>query len=156
MGLISLHVDGITELQTAFESWKLRVDDASLAWVTEGGEYVADFAKAEFEGGSSAAPWRGPNFPHPTSHSGFLRNSIGTDNVKKFPGGASSETGPRTVYGRRIELGYTGHPLGSTHPAGLWPYFTTRKFPFLRPGGEKATPGLGDMWIKKIVETTEV
>jgi hypothetical protein len=130
------------------DAWVLRIEEASLEFVAKGGELIADQAKAIFIGGSQPAPWVGPNFPTPTSHTGFLRNSIGTDNVRAFTGGASSETGPRTVYGRRIELGYTGR--------GHFPYYTTRPFPFLKPGLEKALGALGSLSALLIRNAQEV
>jgi hypothetical protein len=147
MPFLELHVTGINELQDGFEEWKVRVGEAALEWVTKGGEIVANEAKKVFAGGSSQAAWQGPNFPVPTSHSGFLRNSIGTQNIREFPGGASSETGPRTIYGRRIELGYTGR--------GFFPYYTTRPFPYLKPGAEKAMPQLTELFVSLMREAGE-
>ena len=147
MPFLELHVEGVNELSDGFEEWKVRIAEAALEWVTKGGEVVGNEAKKQFEGGTSVAPWVGPNFPKPTTHTGFLRNSIGTENIRKFPGGASSETGPRTVYGRRIELGYTGR--------GVFPYYTTRPFPYLKPGLEAALPGLTDLFVSLMREAGE-
>ena len=141
-------VEGLTEFESAMDAWMLRIEEASLEFVTKGGLQVADRAKDVFAGGSQPGPWVGPNFPIPTSHTGFLRNSITTENQRTFPGGASSETGPRAVYGRRIELGYTG--------TGHFPYYTTRPFPFLKPGLDKALPGLELLSILVVKTAQEV
>ena len=141
-------VEGLSAFETSMDEWMGRIEEASLEFVTKGGQLIADSAKGIFRGGSHDYPWRGPNFPYPTSHSGFLRDSIKPDNIRAFPGGASSETGPQTVYGRRIELGYTGN--------GHWPYYTTRPFPFLKPGLEKAIPSLASFSLTVIRATMEV
>jgi hypothetical protein len=57
------------------------------------------------------------------------------------------QTGPRTVYGRRIELGYTG--------TGKWPYFTTRAFPYMRPGLEDSEGDIRDLWYERIAKYSE-
>ena len=147
MAILSIQVGGISELDAGFEEWQLRIGEAALEWVTKGGQLVADQAKGVFAGGSHDYPWQGPNFPIPTSHSGFLRDSIAVDNIRTFAGGASSETGPKTVYGRRIELGYTG--------TGHFPYYTTRPFPFLAPAEEKSRPLVADLYERLITEAQE-
>ena len=141
-------VEGISSFDEAIEKLKVKVDEAGLEYVTLGGQLIADSAKAEFVGGSSPAPWQGPNFPHPTSHSGFLRDSIKVDRVYRYEEGVwASDTGPTTIYGRRIELGYTGQ--------GHWPYYTTRPFPFLAPGEAKARPALSALYTKLLAAAQE-
>ena len=143
-----VYVDGISDFDEGLELLKARIDAAALAFVTLGGQIIADAAKLEFEGGSSAAPWQGPNFPKPTAHTGFLRNSIRVDKIYRAEEGVwASDTGPTTVYGRRIELGYTG--------VGHWPYFTTRPFPFLAPAEEKSRPLVADLYERLITEAQE-
>ena|ERR1017187_1402758 len=141
-------VEGLAAFETAMDEWMLRIEEASLEFVTKGGLQIADSAKGIFIGGTHEYQWRSSNFPIPTSHSGFLRDSIRTENQRSFPGGASSETGPQTVYGRRIELGYRG--------TGKFPYYTTRPFPFLKPGLEKALPGLEALSIEVVKIAQEV
>ncbi len=143
-----VHVDGIANFDRGIEELKLKIDAAALQFVTLGGQIIADAAKKEFAGGSMPAPWQGPNFPKPTTHSGFLRNSIRVDKIYRAEEGVwASDTGPTTVYGRRIELGYTGQ--------GHWPYFTTRPFPFLAPAEEKSRPLVGALYEKLITAAQE-
>ncbi len=143
-----VHLDGVSDFDRSLELLKLRVDAAALQFVTLGGQIIADAAKQEFAGGSSIVPWRGPNFPKPTAHSGFLRNSIRVAKIYRAEEGVwASDTGPTTVYGRRIELGYTGQ--------GHWPFYTTRPFPFLAPAEEKSRPLVSALYEKLIAAAQE-
>lgn len=144
----SVHVDGLSKFTGSVEELKLKIDAAGLSFVTLGGQLIADAAKGEFAGGDHTYPWQGPNFPRPTSHSGFLRDSIRVDRVYRAESGVwASDTGPTTVYGRRIELGYLGQ--------GHWPYYTTRPFPFLKPGEEKSRPFVAALFEKLIATAQE-
>jgi len=142
-----VHVDGISNFDKALEDLKIKVEGASKSFVMLGGQVIADKAKAEFVGGTMPPPWQGPNFPHPTMHSGFLRNSIRVDAVVKTGAGWMSTTGPHSVYGRRIELGYTG--------TGSFPYYTTRPFPYLKPGLEKSKSALEDLFQRLVTTAQE-
>ena len=138
----SVHIDGISNFAKGMEMLKDRTDAAGFAFVTAGAEIINRRAKAIFIGGSEAEAtdsWRSDAWPIPTRRTGFLQNSIRASTpVHIGPGSWSIVTGPRTVYGRRVELGYTG--------TGKWPYFTTRPFPYLRPALEDSKGDLADLW----------
>lgn len=145
-----LTVKGIDGAIADLEEIKLRVDEAMFAFVVKGLEEVNKRAKAVFIGGGDSNlvdTWRSDAWPLPTRRSGFLMNSIRSSKpVHIAPGTWGGQTGPRTVYGRRIELGYKG--------TGKWPYFTTRAFPFLKPGVADAMPAISAMYYEFLSDAT--
>src|ERR1035438_755305 len=132
MAMLEFRIEGVSGLQDAFLEWQDRLGAAAGQFVIDAAEIVNKRAKDYFIGGGESAAvdtWRSDAWPIPTRRSGFLMNSIRSDPPKYLGNGSwMVQTGPRTVYGRRIELGYTG--------TGKWPYFTTRAFPYMRPGLE--------------------
>jgi HK97 gp10 family phage protein len=146
---ISFHVEGIDQLEAAFEDWKERVDVASESIVRKGGAIIADAAKRQFVGGGKSAP---VTKGKPTVRSGNLRNSIQTQNIRRISLGTwSSQTGPTIIYGRRIELGYHGtDSLGRNYSnPGQPPY------PFLSPGVKEAEPALRDLVVAEMLDAQE-
>lgn len=146
-----VHVDGISDFDAAIEKLKDKVDLAAFKYVTAGAEIVNKRAKAAFIGGSEADAtemWRSDAWPIPTRRSGFLQQSIRASTpLHVGPGTWSIVTGPRTVYGRRIELGYTGR--------GVFPYFTTRPFPFLKPALDDSQDDLADLFERLVTTAQE-
>lgn len=146
---MSVIVTGVPEFRDAMLAGVERVQAAAEQFVRRGGNLVASKAKRHFATGDSTPEWRSSTFPVPSRRSGNLQASIRTtDVVEMSPGVWMSRTGPTTVYGRRIELGYTG--------VGKWPSFTTRPFPFLRPGLEDAGPELDELFRALVLEAQVV
>ena len=82
----------------------------------------------------------------PNIVTGQLRDSLYPEPVKSVgPGEWSSSIGPRKVYGRRVELGYSGGGKGRGHGS-------TRSFPYFGPGVETAMPKVEEahkqIWAK--------
>ena len=131
-------VDGIPEFESAMNKMIIAVDNAARSFVLKGGEVIKREAKNTFLTGSDASiteKWHSDAWPLPTRRTGNLMNSIYTENVRKLSSGVwQSQTGPHIIYGRRIELGF--------HGSGQWPYYTTRPFPYMKPGIEKSIPVL--------------
>lgn len=147
MSATAITVNGIRPVMEDFQAMKRKQMSAAEQFVRRGGNLVATEAKRRgFASGSPPAPWQGPNYPTPTSYtSGGLKGSIRTERVVSTGlGGWMSQTGPTIVYGRRIELGYTG--------TGQWPYFTTRAFPFMAPALKRSLPGLEALWRELTTE----
>jgi hypothetical protein len=145
-------VNGIENFDTAIQSMSARVDRGALDFVKQGQQVVAKYAKEMFIGGEEAAAtdtWRSDAWPLPTRRSGALQASIGTTVIveKTGPGSYSSSSGPTTVYARRIELGY--------HGTGRWPHYSTRPFPFMKPGLEKSQPDLDALFNKLVLSAQE-
>jgi hypothetical protein len=130
-----IHLDGVDDFADALEELKLRASEAGEIFVRKGQAIIATKQKAEFVQGSGSPGWTAANFPHPTSYSGNLKSNLGTRvEVTKTAGSWTSVSGPTLIYARRIELGY--------HGIGVFPYFTTRPFPYFAPGLEKSRPAL--------------
>lgn len=125
-----------------------RLNMAMKDFVSQGGSEIAAQAKASMNG-NSTDKWHSTAWPVPTNWTNNLRNSIGLDNVQNIePGMWQSQTGPRNiVYARRVELGY--------HGSGRWPYYTTRPFPYLQPGMEKALPRINQLFKELITAAQE-
>ena len=124
---------------------KKAVGDAAQRFVRQGGEVIAGNARKQFIGGKEAQAtdsWRSDAWPIPTRRTGQLQNSIRVSKVYKQGSFWVSETGPTTVYGRRVELGYTG--------TGHFPYYTTRSFPYMRPGLEDSKDELTRLYASLI------
>jgi hypothetical protein len=99
---------GLREFAGALEEIKALAEAAARRNVAEGAAIVEAAAKRNFSGAHKR------NQPHvggdkPNIVSGMLRRSIGHEPITKT-GFASFSTklGPRTVYGRRVELGFCG------------------------------------------------
>jgi hypothetical protein len=125
-----IKVDGIDNFNKKLLEMQAKANLGSRRIVEQGGVLIANAAKQEFSAGGGD-----PMPPHPTKRSGMLQASIITQHIEENGTGWSSETGPTTVYGRRIELGY---PPGGTGPG----HQMTRPFPFLAPGFSNALPDI--------------
>jgi len=138
-------VSGVPEFDKAVGAMAATANERALEFVKQGQQIIAKYAKEVFIGGNAAGPsWRSEAWPVPTRRTGNLMSSIGTTVIvhELGPGKYSSESGPTAKYARRVELGF--------HGSGQWPYFTTRAFPYMKPGLEKAKPEL-QMLFKKLV-----
>ena len=143
--------EGIPEFESAMNQMIVRVDNAARSFVLKGGEVIKREAKNTFLTGSDASiteKWHSDAWPLPTRRTGNLMNSIYTENVRKLSSGVwQSQTGPHIIYGRRIELGF--------HGSGQWPYYTTRPFPYMKPGIEKSIPVLDVLFNSLVIATQE-
>ena len=141
-------VRGVPQFDNAISEMNARVNKAAREFVSQGGSEIAAKAKESISG-SSNDKWHSTAWPVPTSWTNNLRSSIGLDNVKMVGTGVwQSETGPRNlVYARRVELGF--------HGAGRWPYYTTRPFPYLQPGMEKALPRIKELFKELVIAAQE-
>jgi len=143
-------VTGIPEFDKAIRSMETRVDEAARKFVLEGAERIKREAKKIFINGSDASitsNWHSDAWPLPTRRTGNLMNSIYSDGARKIGTGKwESQTGPHIVYGRRIELGF--------HGSGRWPYYTTRPFPYMKPGIENSIPQL-DILFNSLVTAAQ-
>ena len=141
-------VTGIPEFDAALDSMIIRVNMAARRFVLEGAEEIKVQAQKQFSGNSTDA-WHSTAWPLPTRRTGNLESSIYMDSAEEIsPGVWKSTTGPHIVYGRRIELGF--------HGSGQWPYFTTRPFPFMQPGIERAIPKLDSLFTETVLAAQEM
>ena len=134
--MFSIKVDGLKELGDAFAEMAAKADVAAKAIVAESVAVVEARAKANFHGSHARGePHTGGSKPNVVT--GMLRRSIGHEPIHRT-GLATWETrsGPRTVYGRRVELGYTGGVGRGRQP--------TKPYPFFQPAvtGSQAQMGL--------------
>ena len=140
-------VSGIPEFDIALDHMKAKINAAARKFVLEGAEKIKVEAQKQFSGNSSNT-WNSTAWPIPTRRTGNLESSIYMDSAKEIsPGVWESTTGPHIVYGRRIELGF--------HGSGQWPYFTTRPFPFMQPGIERAIPKLDSLFTETVLAAQE-
>ena len=140
-------VSGIPEFDGSIDQMIIRVNMAARRFVLEGAEEIKIQAQKQFSGNSTDA-WHSTAWPLPTRRTGNLESSIYMDSAKEIsPGVWESTTGPHIVYGRRIELGF--------HGSGQWPYFTTRPFPFMQPGIERAIPKLDSLFTETVLAAQE-
>ena len=140
-------VEGIPEFDNALEAMSNRVNEAARMFVLRGAEEIKVEAQKQFAG-NSTDQWNSTAWPIPTRWTGNLESSIYMDNVKSMGRGVwKSETGPHTVYGRRVELGY--------HGSGSFPYYTTRAFPYMEPGIKRALPRLEKLFNETVLVAQE-
>ena len=146
------YIEGIPEYIAAMNAMNRRVEEASRSFVLEGAERIKREAKKMFITGSDASiteKWRSDAWPLPTRRTGNLIASIYSDGARKIgPGKWGSNTGPHIVYGRRVELGF--------HGSGRWPYYTTRPFPYMKPGIEKSVPRLNSLFNSLVIAAQEM
>lgn len=135
-------VEGLEAFSRAVAAMQRRIDGAGRGIVAEGLAVVERAAKGNFEGSHP------PGFPHvggskPNVVTGNLRRSIRSTPARRA-GVASweGETGPTTVYGRRIELGYPGGGTGPGHQR-------TRPFPYLKPAADDSHKRLQAVAVKR-------
>ena len=143
-------VDGIPEFESAMNKMIIAVDEAARSFVLKGGAVISKAAKSTFLTGADASiteKWHSDAWPIPTRRTGNLQSSIYTGAVKKLGQGVwQSQTGPHIIYGRRVELGYLG--------SGKWPHYTTRAFPYMKPGIEKSIQVL-DVLFRSLINAAQ-
>lgn len=118
------YVKGLRELEQALDGLAARIDAAGAAIVRDGAALVERAAKKNFEGAHPrGAPHVGGDKPNVVT--GTLRRSITSDPIRRTGLGTySTKVGPRTVYGRRVELGYSGGSGRGRQATRPFPYFT--------------------------------
>jgi hypothetical protein len=168
----SVIVSGVKEVNASIDHLMLKMSEAARNTVVKGGAIVAKAAKAEFtelavnskgearivggdgrfRGERSGAKYQGPNISgmsRPHARTGKLRTSIGVHEVHQVgPGRWMSKTGPTMVYGRRVELGFTGED------SKLRTY-DQPAYPYMRPGFEKARPELEALYAEEVRKAME-
>ena len=137
MPLIGLH-----EVKAELNRIIAATDAASRQIVVDSASLVERLAKKNFEGSHKRGqPHIGGAFPNVVS--GTLKREITFDPVTQTgPGQYETKGGPRTVYGRRVELGYAGGSGGRGHQ-------TTRAFPYFVPAVKEAQPQLTEIAAKR-------
>ena len=118
------YVLGLSEINAAFDRILLETAAASKAIVAESAAVVEAKAKSNFAGAHKRGePHTGGSQPNVVT--GTLRRSIGNDGIRvEGFGGASTRLGPRTIYARRVELGFTGtDAAGRSFAQPGYPYF---------------------------------
>jgi len=156
----SVIVSGVKETNASIDHLILKMSEAARNTVVKGGAIVAKAAKEEFtelavhkstgevrivggdgrlKGEIAGSKYRGKNISgmsRPHARSGKLRTSIGVHEVSQVgPGRWMSKTGPTMVYGRRVELGFTGSDSRGRN-------YDQPAYPYMKPGFEKARPEL--------------
>ena len=133
--MFTIRVSGLNEFTAAIQEMQARGDAAAKAIVAESVALIEARAKANFQGAHRRGePHVGGSKPNVVT--GMLRRSIGHEPIHRDGLATySTRTGPRTVYGRRVELGYFGG-AGRGRQA-------TRPFPYMGPAVEGAQAGIG-------------
>lgn len=108
------------------------LDAASRGAVVQSAALIEARAKRNFIGShAKGQPHVGGDKPNVVT--GMLRRSILTQGPTPLGAGVwMARVGPTAIYGRRVELGYSGGAGGRGHQR-------TRPFPYLRPAAEGAT-----------------
>lgn len=120
-----IYVSGVKEIHAAFDKIIRQTRAVNRAIVAEAAAVVEAEAKRNFSGSHKrGAPHVGGRKPNTVT--GTLRRSIGHEAiVNDGIGGAATVLGPRTIYGRRVELGFVGtDSLGRHYDQPPFPYFT--------------------------------
>lgn len=108
--------EGVSAFKDAIDKQIAAASLASKTIVTTGGHIVEAHVKQRMSGSSTSIATASGHIVEASMGSstvrvvtGALRRSVGVDKIEPDgPMGWRSETGPRTVYGRRIELGFKG------------------------------------------------
>lgn len=146
-----IEVSGIGGFDERISRQKAAVEAAAQRFVRQGGEVIAGNARKQFIGGKAAKAtdsWRSDAWPTPTRRTGNLQRSIRVVYVGKEGGSWVSQTGPTVIYGRRVELGYTG--------TGVFPYYTTRPFPYLQPGLDESHETLKRLYAELVTSAQAI
>jgi len=102
---------GITEMKAAFDKIQKQGDDAAREVVTKAGALIESAAKNNFVGSHKYGTPRPANADpnRPMVVTGTLRRSITATPIERTGVGLYSVTvAPKTIYARRVELGYNG------------------------------------------------
>jgi len=112
-----------------------RINEATKAGTATGALLIRDNARREFEGNHpKGQPHVGGNRPNVVT--GSLRRSImliPPEPIMLGPGKYTISVAPTMIYGRRIELGFTGTDSLGRH-------FNQPPYAYLQPGVDKALP----------------
>jgi hypothetical protein len=115
------------------------VNVASRESVSQGGHLIEAEAKQAF-GPAHAKGTPKTVFDKPQSITGSLRRSVHVDEVRQIgPGIWQSKTGPSMIYGRRVELGFSGTDSLSRN-------YSQSAYPYMQPGLDKAKPALRSLF----------
>lgn len=109
---------GLNEFKAAVDKLAIKSEEASREAIGVAAAIVEAEIKANFEGAHArGAPHVGGDKPNIVS--GTLRRSVHADPITRVDkNDYVTFVGPRTVYGRAVELGYNGsHPYPYTAPA---------------------------------------
>lgn len=119
MGSVSFHFEGVSEFEGSVDALIVRMMVATNTGLTEAGHVVEARTKMNASGR-----------PGPNVVSGTLRRSIHVEGPSNYgTDGRKVEIGPSVIYGRRVELGFTGaDSLGRN--------YATPGFPYLAPALE--------------------
>jgi hypothetical protein len=121
--------EGVDGFLSALSGIVARADAAGREIVTKGGHAIEAATKANMNGR-----------PGPNVQTGTLRRSVTVSDARRLgPGAWQTETAPTTVYGRRIELGFTGSDSLGRH-------FNQPPYPSLGPGVRDAAPVLAAIY----------
>lgn len=125
-------ISGTSGFGDGIDALIARVEAATREAALKSGHLIEGNAKKNFEGNHvKGEPHVGGNKPNTVS--GTLKRSIVTLGFPTGPGSWEVRVAPTTVYGRRIELGFSGaDSLGRVYDQPPFPYFT--------PGYESALP----------------
>ena len=117
------------------------VNVATRDGVIKGAALIEASAKASFGGGHSKGSPK-TVFSQPQSVTGTLRRSIRMvgDPIEVGRGVWSTRVAPTTIYGRRIELGFSGSD-------SLGRVYNQPPYPFLKPGVDKSIPLLDAVFV---------
>jgi hypothetical protein len=114
-----------------------RINEATKKAVGIGAILIQANARANFEGSHPRGkPHVGGNKPNVQIPGGKLRESISLipeSPVMLGPGKYTISVAPTMIYGRRVELGFTGTDSLGRH-------FNQPPYPYLQPGVDKALP----------------
>lgn len=117
---------GLGELQSAVERGAAQANQAARANVVAASAMLTRDAMDNFEGAHRKNKPRVPNSSQkPNIVTGTLRRSIRGSGVIPLGFGFYSQTvGPSTVYGRRVEMGFSGtDSMGRHYSQPAYPFF---------------------------------
>ena len=125
---------GVAEVRAALEKVAAEAAAASREIVAKSAALVEAEAKKNFEGShAKGQPHSGGSKPNVVS--GDLRRSIRHEPVEPDGFGYKTRVGPGMVYGRRVELGFTGTDSKGRH-------YNQPPYPYFRPAVESTAPKL--------------
>ncbi len=125
---------GLSGSLDAIKAMKAGLNDAAQRITTRSAAVIEGQAKRNFIGSHAKGdPHVGGSEPNVVT--GYLRRSITHTPAVQVGWSWRSTVGPTAIYGRRIELGYTGGGSGRGHQ-------TTRPFPYLGPTASQTTAQL--------------
>jgi len=165
----SIILEGRQEFNTAINKIKTKTNAYVKKAITEMSQAVVESARREFttvvesaDGqrvlASGEKKLKGEKIVRKGNHvggvqphirSGALARSIKADITNISVGRYMAEIGPHMVYGRRVELGFTGQD-------SLKRNYNQPGYPYLGPGFEKAMPEIREIYIRNMTEAFSV